>query len=427
MTSTPLIQSDLAIIGCGAAGLFAAIHAARTAPKGTSILALDGAKKIGAKILVAGGGRCNVTHHEVSEADFATSGSHNTVRNILRRFTVEDTIQFFREQGVALKREDTGKLFPTTDSARTVLNALLDAARTSGARITHPHRVASITKSEDTFTITPDCASLPVITAHKVILCAGGKALPKSGSDGSAYPIAKSLGHSTTARIFPALVPLKADAEQTFVHNLSGIALPATVSVVASSGKRLASFTDPVLCTHFGLSGPAILDVSRYLLDARAQDPGASLTINWLPSESTDSIDQQLASLATRAVITFLRERCPERLAYALCHTVKLDPTTRGSDLRKDTRRALARAVCECVIPITTSRGFTFAEVTAGGVPLSEINPKTMESRACPGLYLAGEILDVDGRIGGFNFQWAWATGFIAGTSAAQAPAPTNP
>ena len=412
-------QADIAIIGCGAAGLFAAIFAARTAPPGTRVVALDGAKKLGAKILVAGGGRCNVTHYQVSEKDYATSGSHNTIRNILRRFTVEDTVAFFKERGVHLKREETGKLFPTTDNARTVLNALLDAARDAGVEILHPWRVAGVEKTDGGFVVQPEDEAHESIRAKRVILCTGGKALPKSGSDGIGYEFARALGHTTTPRIFPALVPLKADPDRTFVHDLSGIAAPVGVEVRASTGKRLAHFENAALCTHFGLSGPAILDISRFLLGARDADPDAQLVVNWLPMFNPDAFDTHLASLGTKQVVTTIREHLPERLAHAICRSARVEPSTRGSDLRKDDRRALATAACACEVPITASRGFTFAEVTAGGVLLDQINAKTMASRACEGLYLAGEILDVDGRIGGFNFQWAWASGFIAGQSAA--------
>ena len=416
-------RADIAVIGAGAAGLMAAIQAGRTAKaagRSLSIIALDGAKTLGAKILVAGGGRCNVTHFEVDKPAFAGS-TPAAIRKVLRRFGVPQTVEFFRELGVELKREETGKLFPTTDDARTVLNALLDAARDAGVEIVHPWRVDRVgLRPDGSFLISraahePDW---PGIHAACVILATGGKSLPKSGSDGHGYEIARSLGHTITNRVFPALVALTLP-EGHFVRSLSGITVPATVEVRSGSGKRLKSFTNSTLCTHFGLSGPSVLDISRYWIDARADDPGAALVINWLPEWTADRFDTALQNLGKRTPLSFLRDLLPERLARAQCERAGIEPAATNASLSREVRRALVRAVCEQALPVTGDRGFAHAEVTAGGVPLAELDLSTMESRRCPGLYLIGEICDVDGRIGGFNFQWAWASGFVAGAAAA--------
>jgi hypothetical protein len=420
-------SADIAIIGAGAAGLMAAIWAGRTDPS-RSIITLDSAKHLGAKILVAGGGRCNVTHHHVDEAAFAGSSPH-AIRKVLRRFDVPRTIEFFRELGVELKREETGKLFPITDSARTVLDALLRAAVAAGVQIRHPCRVESVSRADADFLIRGPWGELH---ASRVILATGGRSLPKTGSDGHGYDIARSLGHSTTPRIFPALVPLTLPRAGNhtpphFICTLTGLTLPATLEVRSATGKRLISFTGSTLCTHFGLSGPPVLDISRYYLDARASDPGATLVINWLPAQTVESLDAALVGIGKITIGRWLAERIPDRLAAALCAHAGLDPATPGHALTRDARRALARAVCDMTLPITGDRGFTHAEVTAGGVPLSELHLDTLESRICPRLYLCGEICDVDGRIGGFNFQWAWASGHVAGVAAARALEPANP
>lgn len=421
---------DIAVVGAGAAGLTAAIFAARSNPD-ARVVALDGARTLGAKILVAGGGRCNVTHHAVDESAYAGS-SRNAIKKVLRRFDVDQTVAFFNELGVELKQEDTGKLFPTTDKARTVLDALLNAAHDAGARIEHPWRVASITHINDGFVIERDRAweldahkhrapsdGIDTIHARRVILASGGKALPKTGSDGAGYDFARALGHTVTQRVFPALVPLVVDDPASFLRDLSGIACDATLEARSSTNKRLASFTGSTLCTHFGLSGPAPLDLSRYLRDAQHSDPGSSLLINWLPGETVETIDRALLELGKRSPLRFLCERLPERLARTLCDLAHIDaPNVPAAKLKRNQRIALARACCEMVVPVRGDRGFTYAEVTAGGVPLSEVTLKTMESRVTPGLHVIGEICDVDGRIGGFNFQWAWASGYIAGISA---------
>ena len=420
-----LLTTDIAVLGAGAAGLMAAIAAGRTtqqhppsAHPPPTVLAIDGAKKLGAKILVAGGGRCNVTHHEVTEHAYAGT-SRNSIRNVLRRFGVADTLRFFNDLGVEFKQEDTGKLFPTTDKARTVLDALLTAARDARVTLRHPDRAESVAHNPDAphpFTTTTTTAT---IHARTLILATGGKALPRSGSDGLGYTFAKALGHSITPHIHPALVPLVVD-DASPLRALSGLTLPVQIELRAGSNKRLESFTNSTLLTHFGLSGPAVMDISRYYLDARTTDPGAHLVANFLPGCSRESLDRELQNLANRKPALWLTDRLPARLADTLCTHAGLDFHTTGATLTKQQRRALLDAVCEHRLPVTRSRGFTHAETTAGGVPLTEISIKTMESRTAPGLYLCGEILDTDGRIGGFNFQWAWATGHIAGTAAAQ-------
>jgi len=417
-------HADLVVVGAGAAGLFAAIHAGRA---GARVIALDGARVIGAKILVAGGGRCNVTHHAVDEKAYAGS-TPGAIRTVLRRFSVEDTVRFFEAYGVELKREDTGKLFPTTDDAHTILNALLKAARDAGVDLRFPRRVARLERAPDDaqgggFVVAGDWGE---IRAPRVVLSTGGKALPKSGSDGGGYDFARALGHTVTDRVYPALVPLILPGAHP-LRALSGLTLPATLTLRSATGKALKEFTNSLLCTHFGLSGPCALDISRYWRDALCDDAHAGLFANFIPTEREDTLDAKLlASKAANAVI-FLREHVPERLARALCEVAGVDPAASLRQLTRDQRKALARAACALPLSVEGDRGFTYAEVTMGGVPLSEVKLDTMESRACPGLHLAGEILDVDGRIGGFNFQWAWATGFLAGSAAGSAGTLTEP
>jgi len=348
-----------------------------------SVITLDGAKKIGAKILVAGGGRCNATHHAVDELSYAGSAP-SAIKKVLRRWPVSKTIEFFEEQGVTLKREETGKLFPTTDKARTVLEALKNAA----GPITHPWRVDRIAVRDDhehRFVIEESRATAPdgiprKIYAKRVILAAGGRALPKSGSDGAGHRLAKSLGHTVTGRVFPALVPLRVEGNH-FVRELSGIASDVECSVRLSSGKIAKRLSGAALCTHFGLSGPCPMNISRYYADAKLDDPNASLVINWLPGETFESVDRALTSLGAQTIGHWIRSKFPERLARALCANADVLWETAGGQLTKEARKSLARALTEMPIPITGDRGWDAAEVTAGGVPLDEVDLKTMESR----------------------------------------------
>lgn len=414
--SAPLPEAaDVVVVGAGAAGLFAATWAGRTAAaagRPLAVVAVDGARKLGAKILVAGGGRCNVTHDAVHEGDYAGS-TPPAIRKVLRRFGVADTVQFFAAAGVALKREETGKLFPVTDSARTILEALVAAARAAGVTIVHPARVTEIMPTAGEF-VTVTAAG--TIRSRAVILCTGGKSLPKSGSDGGGLLLATALGHTLTSPVVPALVPLVLPAEH-WITTLSGLTLPTEIMLGSATGRRLWATTGSTLCTHVGLSGPAVLDISRHWLVARAAEPDVRLSLNWLPGTTAEAADRWLVAEQGRGALATLRERMPDRLARSLCEHAAAPPT---GDLPRDARRRLVALATATPLPIVGDRGFAVAEATAGGVPLTEVRLETMESRICPGLSFAGEVLDVDGRIGGFNFQWAWASGFVAGTAAAE-------
>jgi len=407
---------DIAIIGGGAAGLTAAIFARRTAPA-ARIVVLDGAPKIGAKILISGGGRCNVTHDAVSTDDF--NGSRNAIAKVLRTFTVDQTVEWFASMGVTLKREETGKLFPVTDRARTVVDALLRecegvevrvGARVSGLECgDRSHRFDSPAGKAVTAVTALQIADGTTITAHRVILATGGRSVPKTGSDGGGYALAEALGHTITDT-FPALVPLIL-APGHWMTSLSGTSVEAELSVRA--GRVLVRQRGSLLFTHFGLSGPVVLDVSRHWIVSN----GGELVANFLPGETFESLEAAfLAEKNPHATVgSVLRGRIPERLLAAIAG----DAPPLGK-LTKDERRRIVRALVETVVPVVRDRGFDYAEVTAGGVPLTEIDLATMASRRCDGLYLCGEILDVDGRIGGYNFQWAWASGRLAGIHAAR-------
>jgi predicted Rossmann fold flavoprotein len=400
------------VVGAGAAGLMAAIQAARGG-RCREVIALDGARTLGAKILISGGGRCNVTHHAVDETAFAGS-TRPAVRKVLRRFDVARTVEFFEAQGVSLKREETGKLFPVDDRARTVLDALVRAARESGVLLRHPWRVESIARVGTTFRLGGPAGD--TLEVDRVVLASGGRSLPKTGSDGHGHALARGLGHSTTPRVFPALVPLTLPRGHPLC-TLSGLSAPVRLEVRAASGRRLAGVEGSLLCTHFGLSGPAALDISRYWIDARFDDPNAALVGCWLPVGAPVAFDEALRGLGAATPASLLSQWLPDRLARVLCALAGVDAGRPGHQLTRQDRASLSRAVFALPLPVTGDRGFAHAEVTAGGVPLAELRLDTLESRICPGLYLCGEICDVDGRIGGFNFQWAWASGYVAGVS----------
>ena len=419
--------AEIVVIGAGAAGLAAAIFAAEEciASAGAHargrVVVLEGASRIGAKILISGGGRCNVTHREVDVGDF--NGSRNIVRNVLAAFGVAATSRWFSSLGVELKCEDTGKLFPVTDKAKSVLDALLRRCDELGVDIRTGQRVCALHKEGEG----PAAGHFAVrhqggqLAARQVVLAAGGRSLPRTGSDGSGWELARSLGHDVTPT-YPALVPLVLDTEM-FHQDLSGLSLPVELSTFAD-GKRIDRRTGSLLWTHFGISGPVVLDASRHWVVARGTGQAVEMRCSFLPGTDFPAAEQWLLQAAsTRPRLSLgraLGQRLPERMGLRLAQSVGCDPALALAQVPRQARRAIAHALTDFVLPVVADRGWDFAEVTAGGVPLREIDYRTMESRQVAGLYLVGEILDCDGRIGGFNFQWAWATGFIAGKAAAR-------
>lgn len=413
---------DIVIVGGGAAGLMAAIFAGRAAHeagKAVRIGLLDGATRLGAKILVAGGGRCNVTHQTVSADDFA-GGSRNAINRILRSFTVKETISFFEELGVRLKTESTGKLFPITDRAQTVLSALLAAVEDAGATIMTDCRVHGVNRDNDGFALD---TSQGVMTARRLIMATGGKSLPKTGSDGAGLNFVRALGH-TVKRTMPALVPLKLEAGH-FITQLSGVSAEVELTVTQLSGKVINRMTGAMLCTHFGISGPVVLDISRYWVAARYEGDLPKMLVNFLPGKTFDELDRTLVDAGRRSprtpVFQLFKGPLTERLAKRLVETqAMVHAGTVVGQLSREQRRSLVHGLIQLELPVIGDRGYKFAEVTAGGIALDEVDTATMASRKCDSLYLCGEILDADGRVGGFNFQWAWCTGRLAGIAAAK-------
>jgi predicted Rossmann fold flavoprotein len=406
---------DVVVVGAGAAGLATAIFTARLKP-GLRVTVLDGAAKVGAKILVSGGGRCNVTHEAVGAADF-WGGSPNVVRRILSAFPVDRTVAFFREIGVSLHVEEGGKLFPDSNSARTVLDALLAEARRLSIDLRSAHRVTAVARCDDLFHISSPGGEL---TARKTVLATGGLSLPKTGSDGFGYRLATSLGHSLVPTT-PGLEPLLLEGD--FHAALSGIAHPVQISVRVD-GLKPVLLEGPLLWTHFGTSGPAALDASRHWQRARLEGSPVKVTANFLPGNDFPAMEAKMLQLAQSQPRTHLRNALstllPGKLAEAVIARLKLRGDTTMATLSREDRRTLVRALLEWPLPVVGGRGYSFAEVTAGGVPLTEVDPSTLGSRLCPGLYFSGEILDVDGRLGGFNFQWAWSSAWVVASSLAR-------
>ena len=362
---------------------------------------------------MSGGSRCNVTNTIVNERDF-WGGRAPIVRRVLRGFPVADTIAFFQQLGVTLHEEADGKLFPDSNRARDVLDALLRETTRCGATLLASHRVVDVEPIGDGFRVVTAAGD---VHAAAVVLATGGQSLPKTGSDGAGFAIAQRLGH-TIVPTTPALAPLLVDASDSIHHDLSGVSQEVEIAVWIDGVVR-TRLTGAMLWTHFGVSGPAALNASRHWMRATIERRPVSVTINFHPGRSFEDLDAWWTARAREhpkaTVQSTLADTLPASVAAALVARLGLDGATPLAHFARDDRRRLVHALVAWPLPVAGTRGYNYAEVTAGGVALDEIDPVTMASRRCAGLYLVGEILDVDGRIGGFNFQWAWSTGFAAG------------
>lgn len=392
----------IVIIGAGAAGLTAAVFAAG---EGRRVLLLERTRDGGRKILVSGGGRCNVLPSRLEPERFVTDSSPNTLRKILLSWPLAEQRRFFEEEvGIPLALEtETGKLFPVSNRARDVRDGLVALAARRGVETRFDALVDDLApRTGGGWSVRLRAGE--EISAAAVILATGGLSLPGTGSDGIGFEIARRLGH-TVHPTYPALTPLTAEPPRH--AHLAGISL--TVTLTAGSRQTHGGF----LFTHHGYSGPAVLDISDVAV--RSRQP---ILVRWTDLEET-AWDQKLRE-GQGTVTGLLRRELPDRLADTLIDEARIDPAQPLHQLRREDRRRLVDLLTRYPLPWTGDEGYRKAEVTGGGVALAEVHPRTLESRLRPGLFLCGEILDAFGPIGGHNFAWAWATGKAAGVEASR-------
>jgi len=408
---------EVAIIGAGAAGFLAATQAAR---RGLRVVLLEKNRKPGVKILMSGGTRCNLTQatdrRGIVEA-FGPQGSF--LHSALSVLGPDELVVLFEAEGVPTKVEPTGKIFPVSNRAVDVVEALRRMLERSGAELRLDEPVVSIERAGDGFSISTPRGELQT---EKIVLTSGGQSYPGCGTTGEGYAWAKQLGHKIVPPR-PALVPLLSDAP--WVHELSGVTVPdvlvrivdANVSEAKQqpAAKPLAERRGSFLFTHFGLSGPVVMDVSR-AVTARPDAGAWQAVCDFVPALHEQQVSEQIAA-GKQTVLAAIAEWLPKRLAEALLAESGLPGNRRVAELSKKHRNQLLLALKRMPIPIRGSQGFKKAEVTAGGIDLREVDSKTMQSKLCPNLYFAGEVLDLDGPIGGYNFQAAFSTGWLAGQS----------
>ena len=397
------------VVGAGAAGTMAAIVAAS---RGAETLLLECTKDGGRKILISGGGRCNILPAHLDESRFVTDSPAHILRRILRSWPLREQVDFFeREAGIPLVEEEaTGKLFPASQRARDVRDRLLALARARGVRILTNCRVTAFAPQDGGWRVERGLET-PLHSAA-LIVATGGLSVPATGSDGAGLRMVEQLGHMVHPP-YAALTPLTA-SPAPFGH-LAGVSLHVTIDARAPGLSATAS--GGFLFTHEGYSGPAVLDVSHVAVRSRQQGRPATVMVRW-NSRTDEDWTAALRPRGTRTVLAALSEQLPVRLAETLMASADV---SRGQTLAKLTREERVRLIEVLVrsrLPWTGDAGYRKAEVTGGGVSLAEIDYRTMESRRHRGLYLCGEMLDAFGPIGGYNFYWAWATGRAAGLGA---------
>lgn len=407
----------LLVIGGGAAGLTAAIEAARAfrrADMPGRVTLLERLPRVGKKLLATGNGRCNLTNRLAAPPDYFEAADF--VRPALERFPVENTLAFFASMGLLCEEEEEGRLYPMSRQAAGVLDALRFEAERLGIRLLCDTRVQSLQRQTDggpRFLINE---SLP---ADAVIFACGGQAAPQHGSDGSGYALLRALRIPVT-EVFPSLVQLTADPGQ--VKPLRGLRVHAAISLY-EGGKRLAAQRGEIQFTDCGLSGIAAMQLSRIVSRGKGRRLAASLDL--LPNLSRQQAEEYLRarvghnpSLPAEDLLTGI---LPRRVGQALMKQAGAEPLARPiSGLNEDEIASIAAALKGWRFPLTGTRGFSAAQVTLGGAQRAAFDPHTMEAHQIPGLFAAGEVLDVDAGCGGFNLQWAWSSGRLAGQSAAK-------
>lgn len=407
-------KKHVIVVGGGAAGMTAAISARRL---GAVVTILERNPRVGKKILATGNGRCNYTNLNAG-IDCLHGHDPGFALGALSQFTVDDTLRFFEKLGITPKVEENGKVFPMSEQASSILDVLLYELNELGVNTVCEAFVHSIKPQDDGFILELDNGN--TYRGNSVVIATGGKAFPSSGSDGNGYKLAKALGHTVTD-VFPALVQLMLEGD--FFKRIEGVKIVGTAQLLHHN-KPLAQDRGDILFANYGVSGPPILQLSRKAGELLNRGEEAWLKISLIDTISRDELRKLLAKRFQTA---------PQKpLDFSLVGLInkRLIPVVLKeagvSDLKKQAggfspaeQEALLDVLTGWTLKVRGTKGWTSAQVTAGGVATGEIEPRTLESKLVKGLYFAGEVLDIDGLCGGYNLQWAWSSGFVAGRNAA--------
>lgn len=412
-------MAKVIVIGGGAAGLLAGIAAAQNGAQATII---EKMRRPGKKMLITGKGRCNITNNcDLQEIIKNIPGNGRFLNSALRRFTNQDIVQLLEDNGLPTKVERGGRVFPVSDKAVDVVDTLVKIFKDYGGRLLLDTKVKSIAAEFGKIkgVVTEDGQRFE---ADAVILAAGGSSYPGTGSDGSGVKLAKAVGHSIVP-LKPCLVPLESDSP--YIPDLQGLSLRNIEGTVYAGGKKIGAEFGEMLFTHFGVSGPIILSLSKCVAEAiaaGAQD--IELHIDLKPALDKDKLDARLqrdfVQYSRKQMANGMKDLLPQRLIAPVLDEAFIDEEKFVNQLSRAERQRLVDVLKAFVVPITGTRPLAEAIVTAGGVSLKEIDPKTMESKLVKGLFVAGEVMDIDGYTGGYNLQAAFSTGYAAGTFAAQ-------
>ena len=415
MQNADIAQNDckrIAVIGGGAAGMMAAGTALLY---GADVTVFENTDRLGKKLAITGKGRCNVTNNCTTQ-EFLENVTKNPrfLYAALSEFTPDDTIMHFESLGVPMKTERGQRVFPVSDKAIDIVNAMRTYA--SGAKVIY-HKVTSVKKNADNFTLT---AAGVEYAFDSVILATGGRSYPLTGSDGSGYRLAARLGHTVTA-LSPSLIPIESPSD--LCSRMQGLSLKnVKITIRSSDGKSIYTDFGEMMFTHFGVTGPVILSASAHI---RGYDISElTLEIDLKPALDEKALDARLLSdfskKSNRDFVNSLSDLLPSKMIEPFISVCGIDERKKINSITREERKRILDALKSFRIPLSGFRPIEEAIITSGGIDVKEIVPKTMESKLVPGLYFAGEVIDVDAYTGGFNLQIAFSTGYLAGKSAAE-------
>ena len=408
-------MSKVIIIGGGAAGLLAGIAAATY---GAEVTIIEKMRVPGKKMLITGKGRCNITNAgELQDIIKNLPGNGRFLNSALRLFSNDDIVCLLECNGLETKVERGNRVFPVSDKAKDVVDTLVKIYTDLGGKLITDCKVTEITVKDGVATGVKTTNGH--FTADKVILCAGGASYPGTGSDGGGAKLAAKVGH-TIVPLKPSLVPLVSD--YAYVEDLQGLSLRNVRATLYGDGKKLTDDFGEMLFTHFGVSGPIILSLSNMAAEALHKGMEVELAIDLKPALSEEKLDARIqrdfTTYSRKQLVNGMKDLLPQRLIPVVCDMAYLDEEKFINQVSREERKRLVDTLKRFVVPITGTRPIAEAIVTAGGVSVKEINPKTMESKLINGLYFAGEVMDVDGYTGGFNLQAAFSSGYAAGVAA---------